>query len=85
MRPDLIVTLGRFSFSFLVPGLGMTSSRGRCFRIHGVAGTPLSYGPTVLASFHPAVALYDPRKRDVIADDLSQIPTILAHIAASRG
>jgi uracil-DNA glycosylase len=82
MRPDVIVTLGRFSFSFLVPGHGMTASRGQCFRIHGVAGRPLSFSPTVLACYHPAVALYDPNKRQIIVDDLGKLPALLKSLSA---
>ncbi|HRI36199.1 MAG TPA: uracil-DNA glycosylase [bacterium] len=80
MRPDVIVTLGRFSFNFLVPNRGMTQSRGQCFRIHGVADRPLSFAPVVLACYHPAVALYDPKKRGIITEDLSKLPEIIASV-----
>lgn len=82
MKPDIIVTLGRFSFGFLVPGHGMTASRGQCFRIHGVAGRALSFAPTVLACYHPAVALYDPNKRQIIADDLAKLPALLRSLSS---
>ncbi len=83
MRPSVIVTLGRFSFQFLVPGRGMTESRGRCFRIHAVAGRSLSFAPVVLACYHPAVALYDPKKRGIITDDLSILPSLVQQLSVS--
>ncbi len=77
MKPKVIVALGRFSFSFLVPGRSITEARGKAFRIRSVAGLPLENAPLVLACFHPAVALYDPRKRGVIEADLALLPKLL--------
>ena len=77
MRPQVIVTLGRFSFSFLVPGISISTARGNVYRIHGVAGKSLDFSPVVLACYHPAVALYSPNKRDVIKDDLAKLPKLL--------
>ena len=76
MRPKVIVTLGRFSFNFLVPDIAISKARGNAFRIHGMAGIPLDYSPVVYPVFHPAVALYDPRKRSVIEEDLKRLPAV---------
>ena len=74
MKPKVIVTLGRFSFNFLVPNVKISEARGTTYRIKEAAGKPLGYEPLVLACYHPAVALYDPRKKQTIVDDLAKLP-----------
>lgn len=78
MKPKVIVALGRFSFGFLVPGKTITEARGKAFRIHAVAGQKLENSPLVFACYHPAVALYDPRKKSTIESDLAQLPKLVA-------
>ena len=80
MRPELIITLGRFSFNFLVPNVSITEGHGNVYAIHGFAGMKLDYSPTVLAVYHPAVALYNPNKKIDIERDLQKIPAILKKI-----
>ena len=77
MKPKVIVTLGRFSFSFLVPGKQISQARGTTYRIRAVAGQLLENSPLVLACYHPAVALYDPRKKQTIIDDLAKLPKLI--------
>ncbi|MBP8016539.1 uracil-DNA glycosylase [Candidatus Gracilibacteria bacterium] len=77
MKPKLIVTLGRFSFNFLVPNISITNGRGKAFQIHGILGQKLDFSPIVFAIYHPAVALYNPSKIETIKEDLGKIKTIL--------
>lgn len=84
MQPDVIVTLGRFSFSFLVPERTISQARGTVFRIHSLVGQPLVCSPLVLASYHPAVALYNPNHRETIRADLAKLPAILDMVARER-
>lgn len=77
MKPDVIVTLGRFSFNFLVPNVSISSAHGKLFRIHGIANTELDFAPLVLACYHPAVALYNPNTKATIIEDLQKLPHIL--------
>lgn len=77
IKPKVIVTLGRFSFNFLVPDQQISQARGIAYRIHAVAGKPLENAPLVLACYHPAVALYNPSKKQVIADDLAKLPKLI--------
>ena len=77
MQPRVIVTLGRFSFGFLVPGRSISEAHGQVYRIHSICGKPLDTPVLVLACYHPAAALYSPAKRDVIAADLAKLPKII--------
>jgi len=80
MQPDLIITLGRFSFNFLVPDVSITEGHGNAYEIQELAGIKLDYSPVVLAIYHPAVALYNPNKKSTIIEDLQKIPEILKRI-----
>lgn len=77
MKPDLIITLGRFSFNFLVPDVSIWDWHGNTFQIDRISWIRLDYIPTVLSIYHPAVALYNPNKKTVIIEDLQKIPAIL--------
>jgi len=77
MQPKIIVTLGRFSFSFLVPGKTISEARGGVYQIHGIQGKPLSFATKVLSVYHPAVALYNPSKKSIIEEDLLKIKKLL--------
>lgn len=73
MKPNIIVTLGRFSFNFLVPEKTITEWRWNFYRIQWIQGKKLDFSPLVLAIYHPAVALYNPSKIDIIKEDLAKL------------
>jgi DNA polymerase len=77
MRPKLIVTLGRFSFNFLVPDVTIWEWHWNFYEIDEIQGQKLDFTTKVLAIYHPAVALYNPSKKELIKDDLAKIITIL--------
>ena len=74
IQPRVIVTLGRFSMAkFFPPGRGMRD-------LHG---TTVRYGAaTCLAVYHPAAALRTPALKQVLVEDFSKIPALLAKAEA---
>lgn len=67
--PRVIVTLGRFATQFVLgTSLGITQVRGRRYEARGRAVLPI---------FHPAAALYDQTKRDVLVDDFKRLRVLL--------
>lgn len=70
IEPKVIATLGRFSMEFIASEYGVdldgtiTQVRGKVFEINEGEQTM-----TFIPLFHPAVALYDGSKRDVLKDD----------------
>ncbi|MBU1992718.1 MAG: uracil-DNA glycosylase [Patescibacteria group bacterium] len=73
IKPKLIVTLGRHSMNRFLPGLKISQVHGQPKRYVGIWQEKQIYLPV----YHPAVALYDPRKKDIIIEDFKKIPLIL--------
>lgn len=73
IRPKLIVTLGRHSMGRFLPGLKISQVHGQPKRGKGIWQDKQVYLPL----YHPAFALYDPGKRDVLLEDFKKIPLIL--------
>jgi uracil-DNA glycosylase family 4 len=68
IRPEVIVTLGRFSMGRFIPGASIS-------RIHG--DPRVIDGVTVVPMFHPAAALHQERYRSLIVEDFKKLPEIL--------
>ena len=67
--PRVIVTLGKFATQFMLrTNRGITQLRGRRHEVDGRAVLPI---------FHPAAALYDQTKRDVLFDDFKRLAVLL--------
>ncbi len=73
IKPKVIVTLGRHSMGRFLRGLKISQIHGQLKRASGIWQERQIYLPL----YHPAVALYDPRKKDTLFDDFKQIPLIL--------
>lgn len=77
IKPKLIVMLGRHSMNRFLPGLKISEVHGQPKRYAGIWQEKQVYLPV----YHPAVALYDPRKRGIIIEDFKKIPLILKKLA----
>lgn len=77
IKPKLVVTLGRHSMGRFLPGLKISEVHGQPKRYIGIWQEKQVYLPL----YHPAVALYDARKRDIIIEDFKKIPIILKKLA----
>jgi len=75
IRPDVIVTLGRFSMERYFPGQSISRIHGRPTRVGEAYCLPL---------FHPAAALRNPAWRQEMERDFRRIPELLAELEASR-
>lgn len=69
IAPEVIATLGNFSTRFMLGTTRPISAlRGRLFRVADLRVVPI---------FHPAAALYDRSKRDVLFDDFRRLRAVL--------
>ena len=76
ISPDVIVTLGNFATQFILrTGVGITYLRGTVQR----AGRFL-----VLPVFHPAAAIYDRSKRDVLLSDFERVGSLVRDRMATK-
>lgn len=75
IQPKVIVTLGRHSMEYFLPGLKISQIHGQPKRI--------SFGEqkiVILPLYHPAAALYNGAMRETLIEDFSNIPTIIKQI-----
>ncbi len=79
IKPKLIVTLGRHSMGHFLPGLKISEVHGQPKRATGIWQDRQVFLPL----YHPAVALYDSRKKDVLFEDFEMIPLILKKLNES--
>lgn len=71
IKPKVIVTLGRYSFSKFFPGESISRARGK----------PRSWMNKILYPvYHPAAALHNPGLRSTIMDDFSRLPLLVDSI-----
>jgi DNA polymerase len=67
--PKVIVTLGRFSMARYFPNVKISKIHGQAKEIDGRMIIPM---------YHPAAALHQPSLREVVKEDFSLIPTLIA-------
>ncbi len=75
IKPKVIATLGRFSFSKFFPNEPISRARGK-------ARKWASY--TVFPMYHPAAALHNPGLRPTIEGDFSKLPALINEIAEAE-
>ena len=69
IEPKVIATLGNFATRWLLDTTaGITTLRGKLYHVEGRQVVPI---------FHPAVALYDPRKRGDLFDDFKRLRAVI--------
>jgi uracil-DNA glycosylase family 4 len=77
LAPVVIVTLGRFAMQHIFERYGMTAGpigeeRGRVHRAERDGHTV-----TIIPVYHPAAAIYDPKKKDILLEDFLALRTVL--------
>ena len=72
IAPKLVVTLGRHSMEYFLPGVKIGEVHGQ---LQTVDMPQRSW--MILPLFHPAAALYNGSLRQTLKDDFAKIPTIL--------
>ncbi len=73
ISPRMIVALGRFSMERFFPGAKISQVHGQPRKRAGIIYYPM---------YHPAAALHQPKWRQVVEDDMSKIPQLLARADA---
>jgi uracil-DNA glycosylase family 4 len=71
IKPQMIVTLGRFSMQLAFSGVSISRVHGQAKRVGDVLYYPM---------FHPAAALHQPSYRSLIEQDMQRIPEILSNL-----
>lgn len=79
IQPRVIATLGRFSMEFILKQFNSPNTDAKISRVHGQLLTAnTSYGEiSVVPLFHPAVCLYDPRKKETLFEDFQVLRRFL--------
>ncbi len=87
IQPKLVVTLGRHSMEFFLPGKSISLIHGQPKRVHRRIGRPgesamqqRTFSWVILPLYHPAAALYNGAMRAVLIEDFARIPLILEKI-----
>ena len=73
IKPQMIVTLGRYSMARYFPGKNISRTHGTHFKRDGII---------YLAMYHPAAALHQQSLRLSIQEDMQKIPHLLALLDA---
>ncbi len=78
IRPEVIVTLGRFSMAYIMKRFGLDSELKSISQIHGkVFSAETSYGKIkIIPLYHPAVAVYGTNK-EILKKDFDVIKQVL--------
>ncbi|MDP2691796.1 MAG: uracil-DNA glycosylase [bacterium] len=72
MNPKVMVSLGRHAMERELPGMKISDVHGKSFhRKNGRLYMPL---------YHPAVALYSPKQKDVLIEDMKKLPKLIQQI-----
>lgn len=86
VNPQLIMSLGNYAGCYLfelkggVRWLGISRMRGKVYRL-SVLGSPR----TVIATYHPAAALYNPQLYNVLYEDFNLLRKLLDETVSSKG
>lgn len=75
IQPKVVITLGRHSMEYFLPGMRISAIHGQPKRIQ-FGGDKL----VVIPLFHPAAALYNTSLRQTLIDDFLMVPKIIEKI-----
>lgn len=76
----IIVTLWRFSMNFFNKDLKISKDRWKIIKLTEFMWFKFDKPIYLLPSYHPAVALYSPSKKDIIQEDLLKIKDIKQYL-----
>lgn len=75
IRPKVVITLGRHSMEYFLPGVKIGEVHGQLKHIK-IGDEKLA----IIPLFHPAAALYNGGLRQVLIDDFVRVPQIIAQL-----
>ncbi len=79
INPKIVVTLGRHSMEYFLPGMKISQIHGELKRI--------TFGEkklVIVPLFHPAAALYNGGMRQTLIDDFTKLPKIIEILEKER-
>lgn len=79
IRPEVIIPLGRFAMDFILARFELPQYGEKISALHGgVLKARADYGEiAVIPMFHPAIALYNPGRKDTLRQDFRSLLPIL--------
>lgn len=86
IRPEIIVTLGRYAMGYIMERLGCGDQLQPISKMHGmVVEAQASYGPIkIIPLYHPAVAVYNASSKDTLKADIQVLRQFDCTPAAAR-
>lgn len=78
IQPSVLVTLGRFAMEYIVQQYAPAHKDAKISLVHGqvIDGQTVYGAVKIVPLFHPAVALYDETKREVLIEDFKVLQTV---------
>lgn len=75
IQPRVLVTLGRFSMTYILKKFDLPEKGTAISKLHGkLIQTVADYGDLhIMPMYHPAVALYNPSKKSVLHEDFEKL------------
>lgn len=76
IQPKVIITLGRHSMEYFLPGMKISQVHGEPKRVQ--------FGDqkiVIIPLFHPAAALYNGSLRQTLIDDFLRVPAVIAQLS----
>lgn len=79
IKPEIIATLGRYSMKYILEKFGLQNKIKPISEMHGkYLETKASYGKIkIMILYHPCVAIYNAKSKDVLKKDIKIIQKIL--------
>ena len=79
IKPLIIVTLGRFSMSYIMNKSGLEDSIKPISQLHGqiLEGSSLNNPIKVAVMYHPAAAIYNPKIKEVLQKDFQILSSLI--------
>ncbi len=79
IKPLIIVTLGRFSMSYIMKKSGLEDSIKPISQLHGqiLEGSSLNSPIKVVVMYHPAAAIYNPKIKEVLQKDFQILSSLI--------
>jgi DNA polymerase len=79
IKPKYIVSLGRFSMTYVMTKLGLSSKIEPISKIHGkVFDAKTSYGDIkIIPLYHPAVSIYNNKTKDTLLEDFKVLKNLV--------
>jgi DNA polymerase len=68
IKPQVIVTLGRFSMARFLPNAKISGVHGKSFNVRGLLVVPM---------YHPAAALHQPSLKSSVVADFALLPSLI--------